>query len=130
MDQSQVRLDHKTVRDGIAYYFLLMMARRLPMLLLVLGGSALAIIRWQRHPRVSLLTLLALMIYFVEAMLFILFLYWLPELITSIGISGIFTSWIYSIVFFFEDFVFALVIILLVGAAFTKRAPRVAMEDL
>jgi hypothetical protein len=111
------------VRDGFAYYFLLMGARRVPMLLLILGGSALAIIRWKRHPRVSLMTLLALVIFFFEIVLFIIFLYWLPELMTNLRLSGKATSWLYSIIFFFEDFVYALVLILLVGAAFTGRRP-------
>jgi len=91
------------------------------MLLLVLGGSAFAIIRWKRHPRVSLMTLVALVIYFLEAILFVAFLYWLPNLMQSMRISGGASGWLYSLIFFFEDFVFALVIILLVGAAFTGR---------
>jgi hypothetical protein len=109
------------VQNGFAYYFLLMMARRLPMLLLVLGGSAFAIIRWKRHPRVSLMTLLALIIYIVEAILFILFLYWLPDLMHTMRLTPKAESWLYSVIFFFEDFVFALIIILLVGAAFSGR---------
>ena len=110
------------MRDGFLYYFLLMMARRLPILLLILGGSALAIVRWRRHPRSSLMTLLALVIYLIEAILFTLLLYWLPELMYSMKLSPKASSWLYTIIFFLEDFVMALIIILLVGAAFSGRS--------
>ena len=91
------------------------------MLLLVLGGSTFAIIRWKRHPRVSLMTVLALVIYFFEGMIFLAILYWLPDMMQSLQLSPKASGWLYSVIFFFEDFVFALVIILLVGAAFTGR---------
>jgi hypothetical protein len=111
------------MQDGFAYYFLMMMARRLPMLLLVLCGIIFALVRWKRHPRVSLMTLLALVIYFVEAVLFILFLYWLPDMMRAMRLSGMAWGWLYTVIFFFEDFVFALVIILLVSAALSGRGP-------
>lgn len=98
------------------------------MLLLVLGGSAFAIIRWKRHPRVSLMTVLAMVIYFVEGVIFLAILYWLPDMMQSMRLSSKASGWLYSLIFFFEDFIFALVIILLVGAAFTKREPRAALE--
>jgi len=116
------------VRDGFLYYFMLRLVRRLPMLLLCLGGILFAVARWKRHPRVSLMTLSAMLIYLVEAIVFIVFLYWLPNLLQPMRLTPGTESWIYSIIFFFEDFVFALVIILLVGAAFTKREPQAALE--
>jgi len=115
------------VRDGFLYYFLMRLVRRLPMLLLCLGGILFAVARWKRHPRVSLMTLSAMLIYLVEAIIFIVFLYWLPNLLEPMRLTPGTESWIYSIIFFFEDFVFALVIVLLVGAAFTKRAPQAAL---
>lgn len=104
-------------------YFLMMLARRSPMFLLCLAGILFAIIYWRRHPRVSLMTLLALVIYAVEAVLFTLFLYWLPELMHTMRLSSNATDWFYAVIFFLEDFVFALVIILLVGAALSGRGP-------
>lgn len=118
-----------TVRDGFLYYFLLRLVRRLPMLLLCLGGIAFAVVRWKRHPRISLMTSLALVIYLVEAIVFIVFLYWLPELMQMMRLSSDASGWFYSVIFFCEDFVFALVIILLVGAALTKRPTLAAMES-
>lgn len=116
------------MRDGFLYYFMLRLARRLPMLLLCLGGITFAATRWKRHPRISLMTVLALVIYLVEAIVFIVFLYWLPNMLQPMRLTPGTEGWIYSIIFFIEDFVFALVLILLVGAAFTQREPRAAFE--
>ncbi len=106
------------------YYLLFFFARRSPMLLLSLGGIIFAIVRWKRHPRVSLMTVLALAIYMFERTLFAVFLYWLPNVIYKIIPSPAAVDNAYFVLFFFEDFVFALVIILLVGAAFTGRGAQ------
>lgn len=109
------------MRDGFFYFFLLMMARRVPMLLVVLAGSLLAVLRWKRHPRVSLMTLIALMLYLIEGIVFIAILYWLPELMYAMKLSAKATGWLYTIIFFFEDFAIVAVLLLLVGAALTGR---------
>jgi hypothetical protein len=98
-----------------------MLVRRLPMLLIVLGGSIFAVLRWKRHPRVSLMTLIALVLYLIEAVVFIAFLYWLPDLTRAIRLSGEASGWAYSGIFFIEDFAFAAILLLLVGAALTGR---------
>jgi hypothetical protein len=98
-----------------------MIARRSPMLLLALAGTVVALIRWKRHPRVSLMTVIALVIYVIEAFLFSVFLYYLPDLIQTMHFSSKAIDWLYFFVFFFEDFVPALVILLLVAAAFSQR---------
>jgi hypothetical protein len=113
------------VRDGFLHYFLLRLARRLPMLLLCLTGIIFAVIRWKRHPRVSLMTLSALVIYLVEALVFIVFLYWVPDLMQTMRLSPSASGWAYSVIFFIEDFVFAAILLLLVGAAFTGRQREV-----
>lgn len=109
------------MRDGFSIYFLLMMARRLPMLLIVLGGSVFAVLRWKRHPRVSLMTLIALLFYLIEVVAFIIFLYLLPDLMRAMHLSGKASGWFYTIVFFVEDFAFVAVLLLLVWAALTGR---------
>jgi hypothetical protein len=91
------------------------------MLLLALGGSIFVIIRWKLHPRVSLMTLIALVIYVIEAFLFSILLYYMPDLIQSLHVSSKAIDWLYFFVFFFEDCVPALIILLLVGAAFSQR---------
>lgn len=89
------------------------------MLLLALGGSIFALVRWKVHPRASLMTLIALVIYVIEAVLFTVFIYYLPELTQTMHMSAKATGWLYTVIFFFEDFVLAGVILLLVSAAFT-----------
>ena len=109
------------MRDGFLYYFLLRLVRRLPMLLVCLGGSVFAVLRWKRHPRVSLMTLIALLLYLIEGIVFIAFLYWVPDLMQAMRLSSKASGWLYTIIFFFEDFVFVAVLLLLVGAALTGR---------
>ena len=103
------------------YYLAMMLARRSPMFLLSLGVIVFAIVRWKRHPRVSLMTMLAFVVYTVEGTLFSVFLYWLPRLMDTMRLPPRGTENLYFVLFFFEDFVFALIIILLVGAAFSGR---------
>lgn len=94
------------------------------MLLLSLGGIVFAIVRWKRHPRVSLMTVLALAIHMFEGILFSIFLYWLPELMFKMRLSPAASDNFYLVLFFLEDFVFVVVIILLVGAAFSGRSDQ------
>ena len=110
--------------DGILRYFLTRVARRLPMLLLALGGIAFAIIRWRLHPRASLMTVVALAIYLVDMVIYTMLLYWLPSLIEPMRMSPSGSRWFYSVVYFIEDIVFAVTIILLVAAAFADRKTR------
>lgn len=91
------------------------------MFLLCLGGIIFAIVRWRRHPRVSVMTALSLVVYAIEAVSFSLFLYWFPRLMEPLRLTSAGMNNLYSVVFFLEDFVFAAVIILLVAAALTGR---------
>ena len=109
------------MRDGFFLYFLLRLVRRLPMLLLCLGGTIFALVRWKRHPRASLMTIIALLLYLVEGIIFIAFLYWVPDLMQAMRLSSKASGWFYTIIFFFEDFFFVAVLLLLVGAALTGR---------
>lgn len=112
--------------ENIASYFLTRVARRLPMLLLAFGGIVFAIMRWKLHPRASLMTVVALAIYLVDMVVYTLILYWLPSLIEPMRMSPSASRWFYSVVYFIEDIVFAVTIILLVAAAFTDRKSRVS----
>jgi hypothetical protein len=108
---------------------LLMLARRSPVFLLSLGGIIFALFRIRRHPRVSLMTVLALIIFTLEGVLFSFFVYWLPNLTMKMSLSGAALDWFYGVMFFCEDFVFAAVIILLVAAAFAGRRGQLATTD-
>jgi hypothetical protein len=110
--------------DNIFSYFLTRIARRLPMLLLALGGIVFAIMRWKLHPRASLMTVVALGIYLVDMVVYTMILYWLPSIVDPMRMSPSASRWFYSVVYFIEDIVFAVTIILLVAAAFADRKAR------
>jgi hypothetical protein len=98
-----------------------MLVRRLPMLLLAAGGIIFAVIRWKLHPRVSLLTVIALLIFLIDVFVYSIVLYYLPDLLRPTLTSAKMINWLYFFIYFFDDFVYALVIILLVTAAFSQR---------
>ena len=91
------------------------------MLLFAVGAIIFSLIRWKRHPRVSLMTTVAFVIYLIDAFVFSIFLYVFPTLITSMRMSGKAIDWLYFFIFFFADFVLVIVIVLLVIAAFSQR---------
>jgi len=107
--------------DNIFSYFLTRTARRLPMLLLALGGIVIAFMRWKLHPRASLMTVIALGIYLVDMVVYTLILYWLPSIVDPMRMSSSASRFFYSVVYFIEDIVVAVTIILLAAAAFTNR---------
>src|SRR5215813_8146375 len=109
------------MRDGFITYFLLMLLRRLPMILVGLGAIVFAFVRWKSGPRAALITVIAFLIYFIDMILFTVFLYWFPEMSASWRLSSSAREWIDWIIFFGEDFVTAAFIILLTAAAFVGR---------
>jgi len=102
-------------------YFLLALLRRLPMLILSVVGILFAIVRWKRHPKVSLLTLSAFGIYLIDFVVYTGLRYWLPNLIPMMKLSDREYTTVLTAVSVLDDFVFAAIIILLVVAAFTGR---------
>jgi len=110
--------------DNIFSYFLTRTARRLPMLLLALGGIVFAFMRWKLHPRASLMTVVALGIYLVDMVVYTLILYWLPSIVEPMRMSASASRFFYSVVYFIEDIVMAVTILLLVAAAFANRESR------
>lgn len=104
------------------YFFVNMFARRSPVILVAGAGLIFALVRWKRHPRVSLMAALALFLYFVRLTLFAIFNYYLPNLFAGVfHVSDQGVSWAYTVFFFFEDLAFAGILILLVAAAFSQR---------
>jgi len=115
---------------GLTSYFFYMFARRTPMLLVSVGGIVFAIARWKRHPRASLMTMLALALYWVEAFVYICIRYWLPRFVEAMRLSGKAINVLFIVISVLDDFAFAVVIILLVGAAFTGRKPGSTTQQL
>jgi membrane protease YdiL (CAAX protease family) len=114
------------MRDGLIAYFLVMLLRRLPMILLSLGAIIFAIVRWRANSRASLITIIAFLIYLIDMIVFTIFLYWYPQLTESWRLSPSAREWVDGIIFFMEDFVTAAIIILLTAAAFIGRTQRSA----
>jgi hypothetical protein len=108
---------------GLTSYLFYMFARRIPMLLVSLSGIVFAIARWKRHPRISLMTVLALALYWVEAFIFLCLRYWLPDLVEAWKLSGSAINVLLVVISLLDDFAFAVVIILLVAAALSGRQP-------
>ena len=117
-------------RDTILGFFLGRIAIRVPMLGLVLGGSVFAILRWRLHPRASLMTLVAFGIYLVDMVVYTMVLYWLPSIVEPLRMSRSGERWFYSLVYFIDDIVAAVTIILLVAAAFADRQPRPVSKNI
>ncbi len=80
-----------------------------------------AIVRWKRHPRVSLMTVLALGLYLLDTVTFAVLYYWLPNVFYSLKLTAQNISTLESVLQIIDDFAYAAVLILLVSAAFTGR---------
>ena len=102
-------------------YFALMLLRRLPMLLVLLGGIIFSIMRWKRRPRVSLMTILGLGLFLVEFFIYAAVLYRMPSLREAMHMSFSSFNNLYILLYVLDDFAYAAVIILLVAAALTGR---------
>lgn len=98
---------------------------RLPIFLLVLVGIVLAIVRWKRHSRASLLTVLGLGLFLIQSLTF-MFLYSLLPRLHDTGWSYAGINHLYTLAQVCQDFFFACVIILLVAAAFSQRHSQVS----
>lgn len=116
------------MRDGFLYYFLIMAARRLPMLLFAAGAIIVALALWKRSPRASLMTAIAFVIYLADWLVYTIFLFFLPQLTEALGLTSSGRQWFEGIIFFLEDFVTATIFILLTAAAFIGRGERPAPE--
>ncbi len=93
---------------------------RLPIILLALVGIVLAIARWKRHSKVSLLTAFGMGLFLFESLTFMFVYYFLPRL-RDRGWTYDSINNLYTLAQVCQDFLFAGVIILLVAAAFSQR---------
>ena len=102
-------------------FFLSMFARRIPMLLIVLLGIVVAIARWKRHPRASLITVLALALYLFEDFFVLMLRYAMPSLANAVQIPPNAIRTVFTVIGLLDYLSLAIVTVLLVGAAFTGR---------
>jgi hypothetical protein len=98
-----------------------MFLQRSPALFVVFIGIIFALVRWRRHPKVSLVTIAALLLYLFKFVVFTGLYYSVPQITTHVaadlGPTLFFTLDVLS------DIASAAVIVLLVVAAFMKRQP-------
>jgi hypothetical protein len=98
-----------------------MLVRRLPILLLAVGGIVFALLRWKLQQRASLMTVIALVVFLIDAFAYSILLYLLADIFRPLHLSGTTLDWLYFFVYVLDDFVFAVVIVLLFLAAFSQR---------
>jgi hypothetical protein len=92
------------------------------MLLLVLAGIIVAVVRWKRHPKVSLLTVSGLGLFIVRSLTFGSIFYLLPRLHDR-GFSYGSINSLYLVVEVCGDIFYSAVIVLLVSAVLSQRNP-------
>jgi len=99
--------------------FLFLLLRKTPLILVLVGGLVFTLVRWKRHPRVSLLTLIGLLLYLLEIFVFAIVYNLLPSVVQRINLSM--SGSIYTVIQLVDDFVYAGILILLIGAALSQR---------
>ena len=102
-------------------YFLLTLVRRTPGITVMLVAVVLAVARMRRHPKVSLITLTGVAVYFFRLIFFPLIFYYVPDIGQSLHINPSQVEWWYTAINVLDDAFLALVAVLFVVAAFTGR---------
>jgi hypothetical protein len=95
--------------------------QRSPLSLVILAGIVLSIARWKRHPKASLITLIALGFYLIKLFLFTALNYWIGSLRESMDWSYATLNNLFTVLHVVNDMGFAIVLVLLVAAAFANR---------
>jgi hypothetical protein len=102
-------------------YFISQTLRRSPLLVVAFVGMVMAIVSWRRHPKVSLRTLLSLGLVWVQWVVFTIAFYFVAILSNLLGLTSSGRQWFYTGLYFVQDLVFAIILILLVSAALVQR---------
>jgi hypothetical protein len=87
----------------------------------MLVATGLAVARMRRHPKVSLITLAGVALYFFRLIFFPLFFYYVPDIGQSMHFSAAQLDWWYTAVNVLDDAVLAFVAVLFVVAALAGR---------
>ena len=102
--------------------FLFFLLRKTPLILVLLAGLLFAIVRWKRHPRVSLLATIGLGFYLVEIFVVAAAYYFLPALLERAGFSQ--SSNPFTVIQVVDDIIYSAVLILLIAAALSQRSSK------
>ena len=99
------------------------MLQRAPLLLVILGGIVFALVRWSRHPKVSGLTVLGLVLYLIKLLGFSALSYTIPRMRDSMHWSYRTAINMYQVLNVVNSLLFAGLIILFVAVAYAQRMP-------
>jgi hypothetical protein len=102
-------------------YLLRSLLLRTPTLLLFVAGVVFALIRWKRHPKVSLLTLLGLCIWQLASFTFMFINNRLPTWLRENGWTSESQIKVYFAINLTHDLLYSVMLVLLVAAALSQR---------
>ncbi len=103
-------------RSDFFSYTVFMLLRRLPIFAVVAIAIILSLVRMKRHPRASMMTILATFLLAFAAVFFALLLRWITR-----DMSLAATTRVFDVGVVIEDFVFAAETVLFVAAAYSDR---------
>lgn len=101
-------------------FFVYLLGRRWPMMLVVLAGIVFAIIRWKRHPKVSAFAIAGLLLFQIQSLAFSSIYYKLPELANR-GWTWASIDNLAIAIDVCHDIFYALAIAMLAAAVFSSR---------
>lgn len=110
-------------------YVFTMFLQRLPLLLVLLGGIVFSLARWKRHPKVSLMTLVGLVLYLIKVLIFTSLSYSVPKITQTMHWSYATANSMFEVLNVLSDISFAVIIVILVVAAFVNRGPAAATNS-
>lgn len=102
-------------------FLVYLLIKKSVLIMTIVAGIGFAVYRWKRHPRISLMTVLALGLYLIDTLAFAIITSLLPRFFFQLHLTARNISTLDSVFQLLDDFVFATVLILLVAAAFTGR---------
>jgi hypothetical protein len=98
-----------------------MILQRGPLILVLLGGIFFALARWNRHPNISLLTFVGLLLYLLKFFIFAGLAFSIPRIMESMHWSYAVANNLYLLLDVLNSLVFSGILILLVAVAFAQR---------
>ena len=105
---------------------ILLLLRKSPLLLVLVGSFIFAVVRWKRHPRTSLFASIGIGLYVIQIFVLSIVYYLLPGLLVRMNIFM--NSRVYTVIQIVDDLVYGVVLILLLVAAFSERSPKAAIN--
>ena len=106
--------------------FLTDLSQQLSTMLAVLGCAIFAVVRWARHPKVSAVVLIALVVLLLQIFVFAAVFAWVPDWFIKSATPAdteVATRNVYLVLGLMSNVVIAVVFVLLLAAVFMDRKP-------